>query len=147
MQDTQVQSPVQEGPTCHVATKPVYYNCWACALEPRSSITEAQATLWWGDGGSAGWSEKMKTKVWSSDFLTLSCFHFSHCRHSETQWNLFLLGNPRIDPPLRNAILSRVRINHLSPSGFLLAFDSSAFSFSEPGLLVDLLWKQKERNL
>ena len=45
MQDTRVQSPVQEGPTCHVATKPVYYNCWACALEPRSSITEAQATL------------------------------------------------------------------------------------------------------
>ena len=33
MQGTQVQSLVQEDPTCHRATKPVHHNYWACTLE------------------------------------------------------------------------------------------------------------------
>ena len=33
MQETQVQSPVQEDPTCQGATKPTHHY-WACALEP-----------------------------------------------------------------------------------------------------------------
>ena len=31
MQETQVQSLVQEDPTCRRATKPMRYSCWACA--------------------------------------------------------------------------------------------------------------------
>ena len=34
MQRTQVQTLVQEDPTCHGATKPVRHNYWACALDP-----------------------------------------------------------------------------------------------------------------
>ena len=34
IQGTQVQSLVQEDPTCHGATKPVRHNYWACTLEP-----------------------------------------------------------------------------------------------------------------
>ena len=33
-QETQVWSLVQEDPTCRRATKPMYHNYWACALEP-----------------------------------------------------------------------------------------------------------------
>ena len=40
MQETWVQLLVQENPTHHEATKPVYYNYWACALEPRSCTAE-----------------------------------------------------------------------------------------------------------
>ena len=36
MQGTQVQSLLQEDPTCRRATKPVYNKYWACALEPIS---------------------------------------------------------------------------------------------------------------
>ena len=36
MQGTQVWSLVWDDPTCHGASKPVHYNCWACALEPGS---------------------------------------------------------------------------------------------------------------
>ena len=36
MQGIQVQSPVQEDPTCHGATKPMSHNYWTCALEPVS---------------------------------------------------------------------------------------------------------------
>ena len=36
MQETWVQSLIQEYPTCHRATKSVGHNYWACALEPRS---------------------------------------------------------------------------------------------------------------
>ena len=36
MQETWVQSLVQEDSTCHETTKPMYHNCWACALEPGS---------------------------------------------------------------------------------------------------------------
>ena len=36
MQETQTWSLVQEDPTCHMATKPVCHNCWACALALRS---------------------------------------------------------------------------------------------------------------
>ena len=36
MQKTQVWSLVQEDSTCLGATKPVYHNYWACALEPGS---------------------------------------------------------------------------------------------------------------
>ena len=34
MQGTRVQALVWEDPTCHVATKPMHRNYWACALEP-----------------------------------------------------------------------------------------------------------------
>ena len=34
LQGTQVQSLVQEDPTCRRATKPVRHNCWACTVEP-----------------------------------------------------------------------------------------------------------------
>ena len=43
MQGTQVQSLVQEDPTCRGAAKPVHHNCWACALEPMSHNCWAQA--------------------------------------------------------------------------------------------------------
>ena len=33
-QETQVQSLVQEDPTCRGATKPTCHNYWVCALEP-----------------------------------------------------------------------------------------------------------------
>ena len=36
MQGAQVQALVQGDPMCHGATKPVYRNYWACALEPAS---------------------------------------------------------------------------------------------------------------
>ena len=36
MQETQVQPLVQGDSTCQGATKPVYRNYWACALEPRN---------------------------------------------------------------------------------------------------------------
>ena len=36
MQGTQVQSLVQEDPTCCEATKPMHHNYWACGLEPAS---------------------------------------------------------------------------------------------------------------
>ena len=36
MQETQVQSLVQEDPTCQEATNPVHHNYWAWALEPGS---------------------------------------------------------------------------------------------------------------
>ena len=36
MKETQVQSLVQEDPTCHRATKPRCHSFWAYALEPRS---------------------------------------------------------------------------------------------------------------
>ena len=36
MQGTWVWSLVQEDPTCHGATKPMYHNHWASALEPRN---------------------------------------------------------------------------------------------------------------
>ena len=36
MQGTRVWALVQEDPTCHGATKPVYHNYWTCALEPTS---------------------------------------------------------------------------------------------------------------
>ena len=36
MQETRVQSLIQEDPTCRRATKPMCHNCWACALEPVS---------------------------------------------------------------------------------------------------------------
>ena len=36
MQETQVQSLIQEDPTCHRATKPVRLNYWACSLEQGS---------------------------------------------------------------------------------------------------------------
>ena len=36
MQETRVQSLVQEDPTCCGATKPGGHNYWVCALEPRS---------------------------------------------------------------------------------------------------------------
>ena len=42
MQKTQVQSLVQEDPICRRATKPVYHNYWACALEPGSHNYWAQ---------------------------------------------------------------------------------------------------------
>ena len=32
MQESQVRSLIQEDPTCLRAAKPVYHNCWACAL-------------------------------------------------------------------------------------------------------------------
>ena len=36
MQETWVQSLVQEDPTCQRAAKPMSHNYWACALEPKS---------------------------------------------------------------------------------------------------------------
>ena len=33
VQETWVQSPIGEGPTCRGVTKPVHHNLWACALE------------------------------------------------------------------------------------------------------------------
>ena len=33
MQGTRVRALVREDPTCRRATKPVYHNYWACALE------------------------------------------------------------------------------------------------------------------
>ena len=40
MQETQIQSLVQEDTTCHGATKLVRHNYWACALKPRAAATE-----------------------------------------------------------------------------------------------------------
>ena len=42
MQETQVQSLIQEDPTCHRATKPVHHNYWSCALGPWSCNYWAQ---------------------------------------------------------------------------------------------------------
>ena len=43
MQGTQVQSLVQEEPTCRGAAKPVRHNYWAYALEPAwATTTEAR---------------------------------------------------------------------------------------------------------
>ena len=36
MQEIRVQSLVREEPTCRRATKPVYHNYWACALQPEN---------------------------------------------------------------------------------------------------------------
>ena len=36
MQETRVQSLIQEDPTCQGAAKPMCHNYWACALKPRS---------------------------------------------------------------------------------------------------------------
>ena len=36
MQGTQVRALFREDPTCHVTTKPVHHNYWACDLEPVS---------------------------------------------------------------------------------------------------------------
>ena len=36
LKERQIQSLIQEDPTCHGATKPVHHNCLAQALEPRS---------------------------------------------------------------------------------------------------------------
>ena len=35
-QGTRARALVWEDPTCHGATRPACYNCWACALEPTS---------------------------------------------------------------------------------------------------------------
>ena len=43
MQETRVQSLIQEDPTCLEATKPVSHNYLACALEPGAAATEAHA--------------------------------------------------------------------------------------------------------
>ena len=50
MQETRVQSLVQEDPTCHQATKPVCRNYWACALGP---------------GGGVAAPEPMRCSHWS----------------------------------------------------------------------------------
>ena len=47
MQETQVQSPVWESPTCCGAAKPVHHSHWACALEPGATETEACAPRAW----------------------------------------------------------------------------------------------------
>ena len=44
MQETRVQSPDWDDPTCHRATKPVCHSYWACALEPESPGSPGQ--LW-----------------------------------------------------------------------------------------------------
>ena len=44
MQETRVQSLVQEDPTCHGATKPMRHY-WACALEPGTQSYWNQLTL------------------------------------------------------------------------------------------------------
>ena len=36
MQETRVQAPVREDPTCRGATKPMCHNYWVCTLEPAS---------------------------------------------------------------------------------------------------------------
>ena len=41
VQETQVQSPVQEDPTCCGATKPVHHSYWAHALEPVSCVPQS----------------------------------------------------------------------------------------------------------
>ena len=41
MQETQVQSLVQEDSTCCGATKPVHHSYWFCALEPRNHNYQA----------------------------------------------------------------------------------------------------------
>ena len=46
MQETSVQSLIQEEPTCHEATKPVYHNNWGWEpqlLRPRTESNEAPA--------------------------------------------------------------------------------------------------------
>ena len=43
MQGTRVWTLVWEDPTCREAGGPVRHNYWACALEPRATITEACA--------------------------------------------------------------------------------------------------------
>ena len=40
MQESGVQSLVQEDPTCHGATKPVCHNYCTCAVEPAAATTE-----------------------------------------------------------------------------------------------------------
>ena len=41
MQETQVQSLIQEDPTCLGVTEPVSHNYWVCALEPRGRSYQA----------------------------------------------------------------------------------------------------------
>jgi len=43
MQETWVQSLLQEDPTYHRATKPVHQSYWDCALDPRNHSYWAQA--------------------------------------------------------------------------------------------------------
>ena len=49
MQETRVQSLIQEDPTCHGAAGPLHHNYWACALKPRShnywSLCAARKTI------------------------------------------------------------------------------------------------------
>ena len=45
MQETRIQSLIQEDPTCPGATKPVRHNYWACALEPTSHNHWSRHTL------------------------------------------------------------------------------------------------------
>ena len=47
MQETQVQSLIQEDPTHCGATKPMQRSCWACALEPGSRSCWAHALRCW----------------------------------------------------------------------------------------------------
>ena len=47
MQETQVQSLIQEDPTYLKATKPVHHNYWACALEPRNHNYELMCYNFW----------------------------------------------------------------------------------------------------
>ena len=43
MQEPWVGPLIWEDPTWQGATKPVYYNYWACALDPGTETTEAHA--------------------------------------------------------------------------------------------------------
>ena len=45
MQETQVQSLIQEDPTCYGATKTMSHNYWACDLEPESHNHWSPRTL------------------------------------------------------------------------------------------------------
>ena len=47
MQGTQVQSLVQEDPTCCRATKLVHHNYWACTLDPGATTTEPTCHNYW----------------------------------------------------------------------------------------------------
>ena len=66
MPGTQVQSLVQEDPTCHGATKPMYHNSWARALEPMSHNKRSHHTLRLESSPTSSQLEKACVYAWKS---------------------------------------------------------------------------------
>ena len=75
MQGTWLQALVREDPTCSGAIKPVYHNCWACALEPAGHNYWAHV-LW---SPCTTTTEPTCHNYWSPSSLGPTCHNYWAC--------------------------------------------------------------------